>query len=153
MVEGGLEPSVAQPPLPLQLFLPLQPLSLDLQPPLPLQLFLPLQECLSGVVAWPTRRTPAALRLFWPAPLVTGWAAAMVPPTRPVRAALSRSALSEFFMVCFLAWGVLAESIRGLVLKQRRLRFASAGKFIRPVGVKLRAKGYNAQEENAQVEQ
>ena len=46
--DGGLEPSVAQPPLPLQLFLPLQPLSLDLQPPWPLQSFLPLQECLSS---------------------------------------------------------------------------------------------------------
>jgi len=77
----------------------------------------------------------------------------MVPPTRPVRAALSRSALSEFFMVCFLAWGVLADGIRGLVLRQGRVLFAPAGKFIRPVGVKLRAKGYNAQEENAQVEQ
>src|SRR5271154_149290 len=44
--EGGLEPSVAQPPLPLQLFLALQPLSLLLQPPWPLQSFLPLHECL-----------------------------------------------------------------------------------------------------------
>ena len=44
---GILEPSVAQPPLPLQLFLPLQPLSLLLQPPWPLQSFLPLQECLA----------------------------------------------------------------------------------------------------------
>src|SRR5580698_11297811 len=47
---GILEPSVAQPPLPLQLFLPLQPLSLLLQPPWPLQSFLPLQECL--LVSW-----------------------------------------------------------------------------------------------------
>src|SRR5690242_18361767 len=39
---------VAQPPLPLQEFLPLQPLSLVLQPPLPLQSFLPLQSCLSA---------------------------------------------------------------------------------------------------------
>src|SRR5207237_7092670 len=38
--------AVLQPPLPLQLFFPLQPLSLDLQPPSPLQLFLPLQSCL-----------------------------------------------------------------------------------------------------------
>ncbi len=36
---GIFEPSVAQPPLPLQEFLPLQPLSLDLHPPLPLQEF------------------------------------------------------------------------------------------------------------------
>src|ERR1700743_1502045 len=39
--------SVAQPPLPLQEFLPLQPLSPVLQPPLPLQLFWPLQACFS----------------------------------------------------------------------------------------------------------
>jgi hypothetical protein len=44
---GGLEPTVAQPPLPLQLFFALQPLSLALHPPLPLHSFLPLQECLS----------------------------------------------------------------------------------------------------------
>jgi len=51
MASGILEPSVAQPPLPLQLFLPLQPLSPDLHPPWPLQSFLPLQECLA--VSWP----------------------------------------------------------------------------------------------------
>jgi len=39
--------SAPQPPLPLQEFLPLQPLSLEPQPPLPLQSFLPLQELLS----------------------------------------------------------------------------------------------------------
>src|SRR5580698_5101176 len=38
-----------QPPLPLQLFLPLQPMSPVLQPPLPLQLLRPLQSCLSTV--------------------------------------------------------------------------------------------------------
>src|SRR5216683_7659589 len=44
---GFFEPSVAQPPLPLQEFLPWQPLSLALQPPLPLQEFWPLQACFS----------------------------------------------------------------------------------------------------------
>src|SRR5260370_8487017 len=44
---GGLEPSVAQPPLPLQEFLPWQPLSPALQPPLPLQELWPLQACFS----------------------------------------------------------------------------------------------------------
>jgi hypothetical protein len=39
-----------QPPLPLQLFLPLQPISPVVQPPLPLQLFMPLQSCLSVAV-------------------------------------------------------------------------------------------------------
>jgi hypothetical protein len=43
----SLAGAVLQPPLPLQEFLPLQPLSPDLQPPLPLQEFLPLQECTS----------------------------------------------------------------------------------------------------------
>src|SRR5258708_10088092 len=38
---------VPQPPLPLQEFSPLQPLSPDLQPPLPLQEFWPLQACFS----------------------------------------------------------------------------------------------------------
>src|ERR1700723_371899 len=47
---GGFEPSVAQPPLPLHEFLPLQPLSLALQPPLPLQEFWPLQACFSFTV-------------------------------------------------------------------------------------------------------
>ena len=36
---------LAQPPLPLQEFLPAQPLSPELQPPWPLQSFLPLQSC------------------------------------------------------------------------------------------------------------
>jgi len=44
---GFLEPSVAQPPLPLQEFSPLHPLSPDLQPLLPLQEFWPLQACFS----------------------------------------------------------------------------------------------------------
>jgi hypothetical protein len=35
-----------QPPLPLQVFLPLQPISPVLQPPWLLQLFMPLQSCL-----------------------------------------------------------------------------------------------------------
>ena len=41
------EPSVAQPPLPLQEFLALHPLSPAEHPPLPLQEFLPLQACFS----------------------------------------------------------------------------------------------------------
>src|SRR5262249_273294 len=42
----------AQPPLPLQEFLPPQPVSPALQPPLPLQEFLPAQTCLSDEAAW-----------------------------------------------------------------------------------------------------
>src|SRR5689334_22850441 len=40
-----------QPPLPVQEFLPPQPLSPVLQPPLPLQVFLPAQQCLSSAAA------------------------------------------------------------------------------------------------------
>src|SRR5260370_16946024 len=42
---GGLEPSVAQPPLPLQEFLPWQPFPPAFPPPFPSQRFLPLQPC------------------------------------------------------------------------------------------------------------
>ena len=42
---------MAQPPLPLQLFLALQPLSPLLQPPWPLQLFWPLQACFATWLA------------------------------------------------------------------------------------------------------
>src|SRR5579884_861932 len=61
---GILEPSVAQPPLPLHEFLPLQPLSLDLQPPLPAHEFCPLQACfsftpLSFLLAFPVAALPA----------------------------------------------------------------------------------------------
>src|SRR5437868_3272440 len=40
-------PSVAQPPFPLQAFLPLQPAAPALHPPWPLQSFLPEQPCLA----------------------------------------------------------------------------------------------------------
>src|SRR5579863_8992714 len=81
---GFLEPSVAQPPLPLQEFLPLQPLSPALQPPLPLQLFWPLHACFSLT--------------FLSALLASSWAAAFpaklaaftvvaVPASRPAIAA------------------------------------------------------------------
>ena len=54
----GLLPSVAQPPLPLQEFLPLQPASLVLQPPWPLQAFCPLQAWVPlSAKVW--RETPA----------------------------------------------------------------------------------------------
>jgi hypothetical protein len=59
---AGLLPSVAQPPLPLHEFLPLQPLSPVLQPPLPLQELLPLQACWSLSFFLPiSSDTPALL--------------------------------------------------------------------------------------------
>src|SRR6185436_19686643 len=50
--------AVLQPPLPLQEFLPLQPLSLEPQPPWPLHAFLPLQSCLA-VSVLPFSSVPA----------------------------------------------------------------------------------------------
>jgi hypothetical protein len=94
---------VAQPPLPLQEFFPLQPLSLVLQPPWPLQSFLPLQLCFAvsakeSVVAesWPAMLlvalTTVAVELVTVSePVVTGaaFSLAVVPPIRPVTAAVS----------------------------------------------------------------
>jgi hypothetical protein len=91
-VDYFLEPSVAQPPLPLQEFLPLQPLSLELQPPLPLQEFKPLQACFSTLsgAAWPTMGLMAEFAEVA--------ARATVPPSRPVKAAVSTTELFETFI-------------------------------------------------------
>jgi hypothetical protein len=70
---AGLLPSVAQPPLPLQEFLPLQLLSPVLQPPLPLHEFCPLQACLSAAslsLSLILSETPA-FELDWTACAVT----------------------------------------------------------------------------------
>src|SRR5258706_15229791 len=95
-----LEPSVAQPPFPLQEFLPLHPLSLVLQPPLPLQEFLPSQACFSF----------SAFRVVegWPAPAETvglelpgrgaAFKPAIVPPSKPVKAAVSTRELFGIFI-------------------------------------------------------
>src|SRR5713226_7129949 len=87
-----LEPSVAQPPLPLQEFLPLQPLSLVLHPPLPLQEFLPSQACfpfLSAfevVESFPASEDAVGLEL---PDAGAAFKRAIVPPRRPVKAAVS----------------------------------------------------------------
>jgi hypothetical protein len=102
-----VDPSVAQPPLPLQEFLPLQPLSLLLQPPLPLQSFLPLQACLSlsvsSLCASNTLAAPVvALTLFWLLDDVfIGVVAALAPANSPVIAALSRRAFIDVFFMVF----------------------------------------------------
>src|SRR5579871_2757673 len=94
-----LEPSVAQPPLPLQEFLPLQPLSLVLQPPLPAQEFLPAQECFSGFALVALVLFP--LVVFCPPPAPPAGSAfilATVPPNRPVKAAATTRELLEIFI-------------------------------------------------------
>src|SRR5438309_9553254 len=97
---------VLQPPLPLQLFLPLQPLSPVLQPPLPLQSFLPLQSCLSLSVS-------SSLMTFWPASMAAFLrvlscdgvddvgsvaARAAVPMSKPLSAAAAIDSFVPFFM-------------------------------------------------------
>src|ERR1700756_3022230 len=79
----GLLPSVAQPPLPLQEFLPLQPLSPVLQPPLPLQEFLPAHSCFSTAPPFFSAMRPGFAELL----LVVGVAACMDPVRSPARAA------------------------------------------------------------------
>src|SRR5260370_14535961 len=84
---GGLEPSVAQPPLPLHEFLPLQPLSLALQPPLPLQEFWPLQPCFSVLSLSLSFLSLTALIPALPCPNVSACSLAVVPVSRPASAA------------------------------------------------------------------
>jgi len=97
-----LLPSVAQPPLPLQEFLPLQPLSLVLQPPLPLQEFCPLQACFSLVACQMVPEDCPAM--LWPAELeetVLAFRRVIVPPSRPVNAAVSTKEPLETFMILY----------------------------------------------------
>ena len=95
-----LEPSVAQPPLPVQEFFPLQPMSLVLQPPLPLQEFFPAQECFSTVdffEALPVDFWLLSVGLIPPVGAATS--RVMVPPIRPAKAAPVNKELFETFMV------------------------------------------------------
>jgi hypothetical protein len=92
------EPSVAQPPFPLQEFLPLQPLSLALQPPLPLQEFLPSQACLSLAALVVVESSPLSEDIVG-LELPDDGAAfkrAIVPPSNPVKAAVS---IREFLLI------------------------------------------------------
>ncbi len=68
-----------QPPLPLQEFLPLQPISPVWQPPWPLQLFRPLQSCFAAVLSEELALDPSEELLH---PVVV-----MVPATNPAIAA------------------------------------------------------------------
>ena len=101
----ALDLLVAQPPFPLQLFLPLQPLSLLLQPPWPLQSFLPLQECLAVPVFWPcaSTSTPAleeTLALEEPSLCaVCAWSRTDVPPSKPATAAARARLCTVFFFM------------------------------------------------------
>jgi hypothetical protein len=99
---GIFEPSVAQPPLPLQEFLPLQPLSLDLQPPLPLQEFWPLQACFSLTflsVAAGLSVSWAVAADFSPGSRLDALMLAPVPASKPATAAPVSRNLFDFVMI------------------------------------------------------
>src|SRR5581483_12417631 len=101
----GLDPSVAQPPLPLQLFLPLQPLSLLLQPPWPLQSFLPLHECLAGFAkSVPANDILPAFRMGVADEFTAVVDACMTvtPLSRPETAAATIRVFIDCFIVSFL---------------------------------------------------
>src|SRR5204862_6653770 len=97
---------MAQPPLPLQEFLPAQPASPLLQPPLPLQPFLPAQSWVSPLSFFSSARVPATVVAFlnWTGPLTAAWDLAANPPvTMPASAAPARSAfvvLMRFIVCC-----------------------------------------------------
>src|ERR1700675_1909964 len=97
---GILEPSVAQPPLPLQEFLPLQPLSDDLQPPLPLQEFWPLQACFSLALSALASLSCALKNDFAPERRLGAWTVTPVPASKPASAALAIKVFVDF-VICF----------------------------------------------------
>ena len=98
---SGLLPSVAQPPLPLHEFFPLQPLSPVLQPPLPLQEFWPLQACLSAFDLPICSETPG-----FPVDTAAWVVAANEPLISP---AIAAPATIAFFVIgTFLFWFLLA---------------------------------------------
>src|SRR5436190_6585854 len=107
---AGLLPSVAQPPLPLQEFLPLQLLSPLLQPPLPLQEFIPLQACLSAsaLSLSPISETPG---------FALDWTACAVTANEPlIRPAIAAPAIIVFFVILTFLFsvGFVAEFPNGL---------------------------------------
>ena len=98
----------AQPPLPLQEFLALQPLSPEPQPPRPLQSFLPAQSCLA-VVAQP----PLPSQEFLPAQplspdLHPPFPAHLLKPLQACRSAIAAGVLSAGFVAGALGEALLA---------------------------------------------
>jgi hypothetical protein len=82
-----------QPPLPLQLFFPLQPMSPVWQPPCPLQLFSPLQSCLLEAESDALDTAP---ELEQPVTVI------MVPATNPAIAAETINVLAVLVIVIIL---------------------------------------------------
>src|SRR5271169_2569028 len=89
---GGLEPSVAQAPFPLQEFLPN---SFFDPPPLPLHEFNPLQACFS--ISFLSELSSACSRAEGDEPVAgAALTRAIVPPSKPVKAAASTR---EFLLI------------------------------------------------------
>src|SRR5882757_10492937 len=93
----------AQPPLPLQEFLPAQPASPVLQPPLPLHEFLPAQSWVSPFFS--SARTPAV-----GAPLLAAVVAALSWAVRPPerRPAMAAPVSSVLLVDCFFISGLVS---------------------------------------------
>ena len=105
---GGVDPSVAQAPLPLQLFLPG-----CLPPPWPLQSFLPLQECFAGAGASWASITPAAEA---EGEVGCAFIRMAVPPSKPATAA----ARAMFFTLLFVMEEKPFFSVRAARIRLRR---------------------------------
>ena len=117
----------------------MQPLSLDLQPPLPLQEFFPAQACFSTFLS--AKETPAdcsnELADDIPEPDAPGvetpaFKRAIVPPRRPVKAAVNTRELLETFM-CAISPFFFRTSIFKLPLLSYHYDWA------RPTGLRLRS--------------
>jgi len=96
---GGVPPSVRQPPLPLQVFLPLQPWSLVLHPPLPAQEFWPLQACLSVAVGvCPSGVLSVPIKVLVPefGRRLDAWTVVPAPASKPASAAPATNAIFDF---------------------------------------------------------
>ncbi len=84
----------------------MHPLSLVLQPPLPLQEFLPSQACFSFLSAfivvesWPAYEENAELEL---PDAGAAFRRAIVPPSKPVKAAVSTREFLRIFMCTFIS--------------------------------------------------
>src|SRR5260370_18177329 len=109
----GLLPSVAQPPLPLQEFFPLQPLSLVLHPPLPLQEFLPSHECLSVASFLPICNATPGFAVETEA-----WVVATNDPL--INPAIAAPAITAFFVICGLSFLFFCSSSRRHYVAPRR---------------------------------
>jgi hypothetical protein len=118
---GRFNQVTLQPPLPLQLFLLLQPMSPVLQPPWPLQLFMPLQSCLLAAESEVEALLPESLE---EQPVVVMTA----PATRPAMAAETISVLAVLFIALIFCDIVRVYCSRGADAGSRSLELVVSGR-------------------------